>query len=78
MGEIKATFGGKNATGHEDGMIHQNPDGSYSCCCDYEIKKVDENTWKCEGGGHTYRMDEGDMVMDKFGNMMMKKKGEQK
>jgi len=76
MAKIEVTYGKKVGDFLKDGYITQNTDGTYSCPCDFEIVKVDDNTWQCVGGGHRYHMDEGEMIKDKFGNMMLKKKDE--
>lgn len=46
--------------------------GIMTCICDYELVKQDENTWRCTGGNHVYEFDRGDMIKDKFGNMMIR------
>lgn len=46
--------------------------GKFVCCCGYTLYKADKNTWRCEGGSHYYQLDQGDMVMDKFGNMSVR------
>lgn len=75
MGKLDITFGGKVADS-ENQYISRNSDGSYSCPCNYVIVKIDENTWQCEGGGHKYQMDEGELIKNKNGEMMIKKKDE--
>lgn len=56
--------------------IAQDPDGTVRCPNGFELIKRDENTWECTGGAHEYRMDEGDMIKDKFGKISIRKKGE--
>ncbi len=75
MGQVKVDFGGKVADENHD-YITRNSDGSYSCPCSYVIVKVDKNVWRCEGGGHEYRMDESEVIKNKMGEIMLKKKEE--
>lgn len=42
------------------------------CCCGYELIKEDENTYHCTGGSHKYNINEGDIELDKFGNILLK------
>lgn len=62
----------ENTTKKDYLPVHKGKAGKMVCICDYELYKVDENTWKCAGGGHVYRLSEGDMIMDKFGNFMIR------
>ena len=45
---------------------------SMRCVCGYELIKADGDTYKCSGGNHTYRINEGDGMLDKFGNLLLK------
>lgn len=49
-------------------------DGRVTCSCGRELMKIDEHTYQCTGGYPIYRFDEGDIIKDKFGNLMMKAK----
>lgn len=42
------------------------------CCCGFELVKSDDDLYRCTGGSHTYRISEGDVEMDKFGNMLFR------
>lgn len=42
------------------------------CVCGYELIKETEDTFRCAGGGHRYRMSEGEVEFDKFGNVLLK------
>lgn len=42
------------------------------CCCGYELIKESEDTFRCTGGNHRYRMSEGEVVYDKFGTPLIK------
>lgn len=50
--------------------ILKQENGKLTCVCNYELIKVDENTWRCTGGSeeHIFLLDRGDIVLDKFGN----------
>lgn len=52
-------------------------DGVLKCCCGYELIKESEDTYRCAGGNHRYHISEGDVIMDKFGRIMIKLKGDQ-
>ncbi len=45
------------------------------CCCGYELIKEDEKTWRCTGGSHRYIIDQGDVTLDKFGNILFRRPG---
>lgn len=49
-----------------------------TCICGYELVKQDENTFRCTGGNHVYELDRGDMIKDKFGNLMIRAPREKK
>jgi hypothetical protein len=48
------------------------PDGTWVCCCGYELIKDDDNLYRCTGGSHRYEIREGDVTRDKFGNVEFK------
>lgn len=41
------------------------------CVCGFELIKEDEDTFRCTGGNHRYRMSEGQIALDKFGNLQL-------
>lgn len=42
------------------------------CCCGYELLKESENTLRCSGGGHQYKLpDKSAFAYDKFGNVLL-------
>ena len=47
-------------------------DGKLVCCCGFELIKEADNTYRCTGGHHRYNFQEGQIVMDKFGNVMLR------
>jgi len=49
-------------------------DGRVTCSCGRELIQVDEHSYKCSGGYPIYRFDEGDIIKDKFGNLLMRAK----
>jgi len=53
--------------------VLKTPSGAMVCCCGYELIKQDEMTYRCTGGSHVYDLQEGDMLIDKFGNMQMRR-----
>ena len=48
--------------------------GVLRCSCGSKLVKMDEKTYKCPGGFPIYRVDEGDIVKDKFGNLLFRMK----
>lgn len=50
------------------------PDGTLHCSCGATLVKMDEKTYECPGGYPVYRFDEGDILIDKFGNLMFRNK----
>lgn len=42
------------------------------CVCGYELIKESENTYKCTGGNHRYIIQDGDIILDKYGNILLK------
>lgn len=52
----------------------QNSEGALTCSCGRELIQQDENTYKCSGGYPKYHFDQGDIIKDKFGNILLKEK----
>lgn len=48
-----------------------NEDGTMRCCCGFELILESGDTWRCGGGNHRYRVQDGTALLDKFGNLMM-------
>ena len=48
-------------------------DGVLRCSCGSELIQLDEDSYRCAGGYPTYRFSEGSIILDKFGNLMIKK-----
>ena len=46
--------------------------GKLCCCCGFELIKQDEDSFRCTGGNHIYRFSAGSIVLDKFGNYLIK------
>ena len=53
-------------------------DGQLRCSCGRSLIKLDENTFKCTGGYPTYSLADGEVMLDKFGNIMLKNKPHKK
>lgn len=47
-------------------------DGNMYCSCGAPISKIDDNTYKCSRGWPIYRPEDGEVMIDKFGNTMLK------
>ena len=57
----------------EDGMQPlQHSDGVLRCPRGYPLRKIDANTYRCDGGFHEYHLDEQELIFDKFGNVLVK------
>lgn len=54
-----------------------NKGGKLKCVSGYELIKIDANTYRCTGGApHIYRFDDNSVILDKFGNLMLKRNTE--
>jgi len=69
------TFKGRR---QEDEYYAVEQDGIMKCSCGRELVKVDEDTYKCSGGFPFYRFTDGTIVIDKFGNLLLKKEPHKK
>jgi len=49
-------------------------DGTLHCSCGSILIQMDETTYRCEGGYPTYSLANGEVMYDKFGNLMLKTK----
>ena len=47
-------------------------DGKLRCSCGRALVKLDKKTYQCPGGFPVYRFEEGDVIKDKFGNLLLK------
>ena len=47
-------------------------DGKIRCSCGRELVKMDEGTYRCEAGWPMYRFEQGDIIKDKWGNLLMR------
>ena len=48
-------------------------DGCMRCSCGRELLRIDEDTYQCSYGYPTFRLSDGDVLIDKFGNIMLRK-----
>lgn len=53
-------------------------DGVLRCSCGRELVKKDEETYECSGGLPVYKLDMGEIMIDKWGRLMLKKKPHKK
>ena len=49
-----------------------NQDGNMFCSCGRSLNKLDDGTYRCSAGWPIYRPDQGEVMIDKFGNLMLK------
>lgn len=73
MAEIKPHF---DKGYNYDKYIGPDSEGKLRCEEGYELIQKDENTFECTGGGHRYRFDDGTIVIDKFGNVLLKRQSQ--
>lgn len=52
----------------------ESSDGVLKCSCGRTLVKKDEFTWACSYGFPEYRIDRGEVMIDKFGRLMLKQK----
>jgi len=76
MKEIKAVGAGYSSKEDDADEYYSvvGEDGRLTCSCGRELVKMDEETYMCPGGYPVYKFKNGEVVIDKFGNMMFKKK----
>ena len=76
MKEVKPVNNREGWTNDEYYPIDDN--GVMKCSCGRELIKMDEETYKCSGGYPVYRFSDGSVVIDKFGNLCIKKLSHEK
>jgi len=77
MADIKPNLSSNHGDEFFDPMTGEPEDGTAVgikpvCCCGYELVKEDNDVWRCIGGNHRYRMSEGEVAFDKFGQPLIK------
>lgn len=70
METITPKMGERTQEGFYDPMSYDGK--TLRCCCGFELIKEDDNNWHCTGGGHVYRIQDGEVAYDKFGNTLLK------
>lgn len=68
--EIKPDIPNSNL--EEKGWVLVEQDGVLKCSCGRKLIQHDENTWSCSAGFPLYRLSDGDVRIDKYGNLYMK------
>ncbi len=66
---------------HDEDSAYFDPEsyddsGILKCCCGYELIKEDEDTYRCTGGSHRYRVSKEECFLGRDGQMMFKKPSE--
>ena len=46
------------------------------CPSGYTMTKQSDGIFRCEGGGHQYRIEEGEIILDKLGNYWVRNTSE--
>jgi hypothetical protein len=52
----------------------QTADGKLQCSCGRELVKMDEHTYRCSAGFPSYRIDQGDILKGKNGELFLRPK----
>lgn len=78
MKEIKPTkrnYQDKNEMDDSNEYYPVEENGVMKCSCGNELIKMDEETYRCSGGYPIYRFSDGTLIIDKYGNICIKKMG---
>lgn len=60
--------------GEDDYYSVVDADGVMRCSCGRELEQIDEDTYRCPGGYPVYRFSKQEVFIDKFGNLMARRK----
>ena len=80
MKEIKPLSNSRDAVNTHDKLLadqyylDENDDGLLKCSCGRRLVVLEDGVYQCTGGFPIYSLADGDVVLDKFGNIMLKKK----
>lgn len=74
MKEIKIEYNETSDDKDAGGMFFnpESEDGVLRCCCGFELVQESEDTYRCIGGNHRYMISKGEVIIDKFGRIMLK------
>jgi len=72
--KIKRTKVNKEQKDGDGFYMMQTKDGVLQCSCGCSLIKEDEHTLRCPGGNVLYRPQDGDVVKNKWGDIMLKLK----
>ncbi len=64
--QIMTDAAGYHLVQHANGVMH--------CSCGRLLIKVDEDTYRCEGGYPEWRLDKNEVFKDKYGNLYLRHK----
>ena len=54
--------------------VVESRDGNLRCSCGRPLVKITDTVWRCSFGWPVFRLDQGEVMVDKFGRLMMKNK----
>lgn len=78
MSEVKfqghSGYDGSSSGIHYEYFLVMRDDGHMHCSCGRLLVKLEDHTYKCGGGYPIYRPSDGEVQIDKFGNLMIKVK----
>lgn len=75
MAEIKPQINTESEQEREDDNDNYYPieeDGVMKCSCGTQLIKKDDVSYECPAGSVVYRFDDGSLMIDKFGNVVLK------
>ena len=58
----------------EQYYLIETEDGQLKCSCGLKLIKLDDEHYKCEGGYPMYSFESGEIRVDTFGRLMLRKK----
>ena len=73
MKRITPAKGNREGWSDNEYYAVEDEDGVMRCSCGRELIKMDEETYQCSGGYPIFRFAEGSVIIDKFGNLCIKK-----
>lgn len=73
--DVEIDLNGRNdPNGGRGYFLVESSNGLLHCSCGRPLKKLDERTYVCPGGYPKYSFDQGDVQLDKFGNLRFRVK----
>jgi len=74
MEEVSCVSRGKDEDEMDEYYSVEDEDGVLRCSCGSELVKMDEESWRCGQGYPIYKFEDGEVLLDRNGNLMLKGK----